>query len=90
MTLAVTFHFTSPQFLFESGQIVFLKGGRLPTTEERFAVGELTDGSIDGVLVEGPIEFDAMLGALKVIRRGDGRIYGSLVSGFRERSPRMT
>ena len=74
MTQSVTFHFTSPQFVFESGIVVFTKGARL-FSEGEFRVGEIRDGSIDDVLVEGPIEFDATLANLSVVRREDGRHY---------------
>ncbi len=74
MTQSVTFHFTSPQFVFESGIVVFTKGARL-FSEGEFRVGEIRDGSIDDVLVEGPIEFDATLANLSVVRREDGRRY---------------
>ena len=74
MTQSVTFHFTSPQFVFESGIVVFTKGARL-FSEGEFRVGEIRDGSIDDVLVEGPIEFDATLGNLSVVRREDRRRY---------------
>ena len=74
MTQSVSFHFTSPQFVFESGIVMFTKGARL-FSEGEFRVGEIRDGSVDDVLVEGPIEFDAMLGNLSVVRYGDQRRY---------------
>lgn len=74
MTQSVSFHFTSPQFGLESGIIVFTKGARL-FSEGEFRVGEIRDGSIDGVLVEGPIEFDATLGNLSVVRYENRRRY---------------
>jgi len=74
VTQSVTFHFTSPQFIFESGIVVFTKGARL-FSEGEFRVGEIRDGSIDDVLVEGPIEFDATLGNLRIVRREDHRRY---------------
>src|SRR5687768_17903436 len=74
MTQSVSFHFTSPQFVFESGIVVFTKGARL-FSEGEFRVGEIRDGSIDNVLVEGPIEFDATLGNLSVVRYEDQRRY---------------
>jgi len=74
VTQSVTFHFSSPEFVFESGIVVFTKGARL-FSEGEFRVGQIRDGSIDEVLVEGPIEFDATLGNLSVIRREDRRRY---------------
>jgi hypothetical protein len=74
VTQSITFHFSSPQFVLESGIVVFTKGARL-FSEGEFRVGEIRDGSIDDVLVEGPIEFDATLGNLSVVRREDGRRY---------------
>lgn len=74
MTQSISFHFTSPQFVIESGFVVFTKGARL-FSEGEFRVGQIRDGSIDGVLVEGPIEFDAMLGDLTVVRSEDRRRY---------------
>ena len=74
MTQAVTFHFTSPQCIFESGHVTFTKGARL-FSESDFYDGEVKDGIIDGVLVEGPIEYDAWLSDLTVARSDDGRRY---------------
>jgi hypothetical protein len=74
LTSTVSFHFTSPQFAFHSGVVVFFKGARLRSDGEE-SVGELEEGSIDGVLVEGPIEFDAILYQLRLTRRVDGRAY---------------
>jgi len=74
VTSTVSFQFISPQFTFNSGQILFFKGGRLSSDGE-MSLGEIRDGSIDGVLVEGPIEFDAMLYQVRVTRREDGRAY---------------
>ena len=74
MTQSVTFHFTSSQFVLESGSVWFTKGARL-FSEAEFQIGHIKDGSIDGVLVEGPIEFDAMLGDLTVVRSEDHRRY---------------
>lgn len=74
MTQAVAFHFTSPQFVFESGRVMFTKGARL-FCDGQFHEGEIKDGIIDGVLVEGPIEFDAWLGDLIVVRSDDKRRY---------------
>jgi hypothetical protein len=74
MTQSVTFHFTSPQFLFESGTVVFTKGARL-FSEGEFRTRDLRDGCVDGVLVEGPIQFDAMLVDLRVVRREGRRSY---------------
>ncbi len=74
MTQSVSFHFSSPQFAFESGLVFFTKGARIFSDGE-FRVGEIKDGSIDGVLVEGPIEFDAMLYQLTVTRKSDNRPY---------------
>lgn len=74
MTQAVTFEFTSPQVAFESGLVAFTKGARL-FFDGDFRVGRISGGAIDGVLVEGPIEFDAVLGDLVVVRREDGRRY---------------
>ena len=53
---------------------MFTKGARL-FSEGEFRVGDIRDGSIDDVLVEGPIEFDATLGNLSVVRREDHRRY---------------
>jgi hypothetical protein len=74
MTQSVTFHFTSPQFVLESGIVTFTKGARLFSDGE-FQVGTIKDGSVEGVLVEGPIEFDAMLGDLTVVWSEDSRRY---------------
>ena len=74
MTQSVTFHFTSSQFVLESGMVVFTKGARLFSDGE-FQVGKIKDGRIDGVLVEGPIEFDAMLGDITIVRTDDSRRY---------------
>lgn len=74
MTQPVAFHFTSPQFVFESGTVAFTKGGRL-FSDGAFRVGTITDGVVEGVLVEGPIEFDAMLHDLTVVRSEDRRRY---------------
>ena len=74
MTQSVSFHFTSPQFVFESGIVVFTKGARL-FSEGEFRTGEIKDGSVADVLVEGPIEFDATFGNLSVVRRDDSRRY---------------
>jgi hypothetical protein len=75
MTQAVTFEFVSPQFVFESGNVTFFKGARLRDDGE-ISTAKFADGSIAGVLVEGPLECDFMLDDLKVIRRSDGRRYG--------------
>ena len=74
MTQSVSFHFTSSQFVLESGMVVFTKGARLFSDGE-FQVGKIKDGCIDGVLVEGPIEFDAMLGDITIARIDDNRRY---------------
>jgi hypothetical protein len=74
VTQSVSFHFTSPQFAFNSGYIAFFKGARLRSDGE-ISTGEITGGVIDGVLVEGPIEFDAMLYQLTVTRKSDNRPY---------------
>ena len=74
MTQSVSFHFTSPQFIIESGIVAFTKGARL-FSEDEFRTGEIKNGTVDGVLVEGPIEFDAMLADLAVVRTEDGRRY---------------
>jgi len=74
VTSTLTFQFTSPQFTFDSAQILFFKGGRL-SSDGTMLLGEISDGSIDGVLVEGPIEFDAMLYAVRATRRDDNRTY---------------
>ena len=34
MTQRVTFHFTSPQFIFEAGRVMFSKGARLSTSPD--------------------------------------------------------
>lgn len=74
MTHSVSFHFCSPQFVFNSGIVVFFKGARL-RSDGGISTGELRAGSIDHVLVEGPIEFDAMLYQLNVTRREGSRSY---------------
>jgi hypothetical protein len=74
VTQPVSFDFCSPQFAVESGRVFFSKGARLFSDGE-FQVGEITDGSVDGVLVEGPIVFDAILGNLSIVRYSDGRRY---------------
>ncbi len=74
MSSVLSFHFTSPQFDFNAGHVAFFKGARLRSDGE-ISTGELNDGSIDGVLVEGPIEFDAMLYQLSVTRKADARSY---------------
>ena len=74
MTQAVSFDFCSPQFAVESGRVFFSKGARLFSDGE-FHVGEIKDGSVDSVLVEGPIVFDAILGNLSIVRYSDGRRY---------------
>ena len=74
MTQSVSFHFASREFALESGIVVFTKGARLFSDGE-FRVGEIRDGSVEDVLVEGPIEFDAMLGNLRVVRHDDRRHY---------------
>lgn len=74
MTTSVTFHFTSPHFVLESGHVLFTKGARVFSDGE-FRAGEIKNGVVDGVLVEGPIEFDAMLGDLTVVRSEDRRRY---------------
>jgi hypothetical protein len=75
MTQAVAFHFTSPQFVFESGKVAFHKGGRLKTPDGDLALVDFRDGLVEGVLVEGPIEFDAWLCALKAVRKSDRAAY---------------
>lgn len=75
MTQSVTFHFTSPQFVFEAGSVMFSKGARLRTSPDN-NVGEIVNGVLGDVLVEGPIDFDAMLTDLKLIRRSDGLACG--------------
>ena len=72
MPSTVSLHFISSQFAFNSGQILFFKGARLSSDGE-MSPGDLRDGSVDGVLVEGPIEFDAMLYQLNVTRTADKR-----------------
>jgi hypothetical protein len=74
MTQSVSFHFISSQFVIESGIVAFTKGARL-FSEDEFRTGHIKDGAVDGVLVEGPIEFDAMLADLAVVRIDDGRRY---------------
>ena len=74
MTQSVGFHFSSPQFAFRSGYVAFTKGARL-NSDGAISTGELKDGSIDRVLVEGPIEFDAMLYQLSVTRYADNHPY---------------
>ena len=74
MTTTVSFHFTSPQFAIQSAAVMFMKGARL-FSDGDFRIGRITEGAIDGVLVEGPIEFDAMLSELTVTRRNDNRRY---------------
>jgi hypothetical protein len=74
MTQSVTFRFTSPHFNLESGIIAFTKGARLFSGGE-FRVGEIRDGLVDDVLVEGPIEFDAAIGNLSVVRHDNRRRY---------------
>jgi hypothetical protein len=74
VTTTVSFRFTSAQFAIESAIVAFTKGARLFSDGE-FRVGQVTDGEIEGVLVEGPIRFDAMLGNLAVVRHDDGRRY---------------
>jgi hypothetical protein len=74
MTQAVSFQFTSPQFAFDSGLVAFMKGARL-FSDGDFRTGRITNGAIDGVLVEGPIEFDALLSELTITRRTDNRSY---------------
>lgn len=74
MTTTVSFHFTSPQFAIQSAAVKFMKGARL-FSDGDFRIGRITEGLIDGVLVEGPIEFDAMLSELTVTRRNDSRRY---------------
>jgi len=72
VTTTVSFHFTSPQFVILSAAVTFMKGARIFSDGE-FRSGRITNGSIEGVLIEGPIEFDAMLSQLTVTRRDDGR-----------------
>ena len=72
---AVTFHFTSPQFIFDAGRVMFSKGARFSTSPDN-DVGEIVNGVLDDVLVEGPIDFDATLTDLKLIRRSDGLACG--------------
>jgi hypothetical protein len=74
VTQPVSFDFCSPQFAVESGRVFFSKGARLFSGGE-FQVGEIKDGSVDGVLVEGPIVFDAILGNVSIVRYSDGRRY---------------
>jgi hypothetical protein len=74
VTSTVSFHFDSPQFEFRSGFIAFTKGARLNSIGG-ISTGELSNGSIDGVVVEGPIEFDAMLYQLSVSRKADHHSY---------------
>lgn len=74
MTQSVAFHFTSPQFVFESGTVLFTKGARLFSQGE-FRAGPLRDGRVDDVLVEGPIKFDATLVDLTVVKREGGGRY---------------
>lgn len=74
MSTSVTFHFTSPHFVLESGHVLFTKGARVFSDGE-FRAGEIKNGAVDGVLVEGPIEFDALLGDLTVVRSEDRRRY---------------
>ena len=71
MTQSVTFHFSSPHFTFTSGLVAFTKGARLFSDGE-FHTGRITNGVTENVLVEGPIEFDALLGDLTLIRNADG------------------
>ena len=72
MTQSVTFEFTSAQFILESGSIVFTKGARLRNSPDH-DVGRVVNGALDDVLVEGPIDFDAVLHDLRLTRRADGR-----------------
>ena len=72
MTQSVTFQFSSAQFTFDSGRILFSKGARLSSDGE-MSLGKIDSGTVVGVLVEGPIEFDARLQLLKVTRRSDHR-----------------
>ena len=74
MTQAVTFHFSSPHFTFTSGVVAFTKGARLFSDGE-FHTGRITNGVMDNVLVEGPIEFDALLGDLSIVAHADGRTH---------------
>jgi hypothetical protein len=75
MTQSVRFHFASPQFVFEAGRVMFSKGARFSTSPDK-SVGEIVNGVLDDVLVEGPIEFDATLTDLTLIRRRDGLACG--------------
>ena len=72
MTHSVTFHFTSPHFTFASGVVAFTKGARLSSHGE-VHVGHITNGVVENVLVEGPIEFDAVFGDLTLTRDADGQ-----------------
>src|SRR5687768_16174704 len=87
MTQSVNFYFTSPQFVFESATVLFTKGARLFSQGE-FRAGDLRDGRVDDVLVEGPIKFDATLVDLTVVtREGGGRYhiaYLNLAGDLRE------
>ena len=74
MTQSVTFHFISSQFVIKSGVAAFTKGARLFSDDE-FRVGTIQDGFVEDVLVEGPIEFDAILGNLAVVWSENRRLY---------------
>src|SRR5688572_9577080 len=74
MTKRVSFRFTSPQFAIESAIVAFTKGARL-FSEGEFRVGQIRDGEIGGVLIEGAIQFDATLGDLAVVRHENRRRY---------------
>ena len=78
MTQSVRFEFTSPQFELRSGKVTFTKGGRFESSEP-FDAREFHHGGVDGVLVEGPIEFDAMLFDITAANRSDGRLYRPLL-----------
>src|SRR5688572_6083334 len=74
MTQRVTFEFRSPRYAFESGKVMFTKGGRFESGEP-FEGREMHHGAVEGVLVEGPIEFDAILFGITATSRRDGRQY---------------
>lgn len=77
MTQKIAFEFISRQFAFESGKVMFTKGARFDSIEP-FETRQFHHGVVDGVLVEGPIEFDAVLVDLSVTSHTSGRVYQPL------------
>jgi hypothetical protein len=87
MPQSVTFQFSSPHFTFASGHVTFTKGARL-FADGGFESGRMTNGIVTDVLVEGPIQFDAIFGDLTLIRAADGRTqrvgFGRLTGDLRD------